>query len=337
MNTVVRHVDIGLISYDQAGKVELLNSAACRLLKTQPFSYLNKLTDTNPEIFKAINELELGSSALVKNEDGAELVIHSTDLKLRDRHFKLISIKNIERELQVKELEAWQKLAVALRHEIVNSVTPIASIIDTLNEIINHEFTEAEGMQMIDNDSVDDIKEALQTISRRSQGLIRFVNAYKDFTRIPKPEFQQVLVRELFKRTEHLVKANLEKAQIEFSISVTPDNLMLQADPDLLEMVLLNLIKNAGEALKGRENAQVILSANYNQHQQIEIAVTDNGPGIISQAIDKVFIPFYSTKSKTGGTGVGLSISRRIVQLHRGSLSVESTPNEKTTFLMRFQ
>ena len=336
LNTVVRHVDIGLLSYDKSGKVELLNSAACRLLKMQPFTYLNKLKENNPEVFEAVSKLETGSSALVKNEDGVQLAIYPTELKLRERHFHLLSIKNIERELQVKELEAWQKLAVALRHEIVNSVTPIASIIDTLKEIITNEVSLDQEEPKISRETIDDIKEALSTISRRSHGLIRFVNAYKDFTRIPNPDFRMVNIDQLIHQIDQLVRGELEKEGIDFQVDLSNSGMELLADPDLLEMVLLNLIKNSREALKGKRDGIIKLSAKQNNHQQIEISVTDNGPGIIPQAIDKVFIPFYSTKSKSGGTGVGLSISRRIIQMHQGVLTVESVPDERTTFLMRF-
>ncbi|MEZ4852519.1 MAG: ATP-binding protein [Bacteroidia bacterium] len=336
LNTVVRHVDIGLISYDQDGKVELLNSAACRLLNTQPFTYLSKLKENNPEVFQAIHELETGSSALVKNENGAQLVIYPTDLKLRDRQYRLLSIKNIEQEMQAQELEAWQKLAVALRHEIVNSVTPIASIIDTLNEIIDSELDDKKEVQTVNQETVADIKEALHTIRRRGHGLIRFVNAYKDFTRIPQPDFQRIQVQQLLNQVQLLVRTDMENEGIDFQVNIPQKEIPLMADPDLLEMVLLNLIKNAREALKGREGAQIILECKETSQAKVEISVTDNGPGIIPQAINKIFTPFYSTKSKSGGTGVGLSISKRIIQMHQGTMTVESAPNEKTVFLLRF-
>lgn len=335
LNTVVRHIGIGILSFEQNGKVELLNTAACRLMGINRLNHIHELEKVNPRLLAIVRQISPGSNALFKDNEEKQLSIHATELRLRGKSYKLLSIQNIREELQTKELEAWQNLAVALRHEIVNSITPIASIVDTLNEIMNEEFPEDKDNHLISNDVADDIRLALRTIGKRSKGLVRFVNAYKDFTRIPEPVFSEVSLNDFFREIAQLMMPDMKKANINFQWEVVPDNLSLNADPELLQMALINLLKNAREAVSGKEHARVKLKA-FQDFSGIKLSVEDNGSGIIPQALKKIFVPFYSTKSKKGGTGIGLSMSRQIIQQHKGILTVQSVPNERTVFLMRF-
>ncbi len=336
LNTVVKHVGVGLISFDAEEKIELLNPTACRLLFINNILHLSELKDMHPELTEILRELKPGRNALFRNND-KQLAIQATELRLRGKSFKLISLQNIQNELQKKELEAWQNLTSVLRHEIMNSIAPISSLVSTLNEIFEEELPEShETMEMVslNNEVIDDIREALTTIGRRSKGLIKFINAYKEFTHIPKPKFKLVKVSALIEGIVKLLQNDLKQQGIEFKSSVEQPDLKISVDPELIEMVLINLVKNAAQAVKNKENPLVSLSSKVDQNQDLTISVTDNGPGIIPEALDQIFIPFYTTKKD--GSGIGLSLSRQIMQLHKGSLTVESIPNAHTEFKLTF-
>ena len=335
LDTVVQHIGIGVVSFDEEGKIALFNRAASQLLQATPPAYIDQLSDSHPQFVKTIKNLPAGSNALVRNEWDQQLAVYATEVRLRDKNFQIISLQNIQKELDGKELEAWQNLAVALRHEIVNSITPIASMTATLNEIIDSEAPKEGPPVGLDHEVVTDIREALSTIHKRSEGLIHFVNAYKNFTRLPEPQFATFMIRDFFSRVQKLVEKEIKDVGGKLEVDLPPENLSIHADEDLLEMVLLNLLKNARDAIAGKPDGKIQLQVSNLELQQVEITVTDNGPGIIAQAIDKIFIPFYSTKIKKGGTGIGLSISRQIIQMHGGSLTVSSVPNEETIFRIR--
>ena len=336
LNTVVQHVGIGLISFDAEGKIELLNSAACRLLFINSLQNIAELSDMHPELAEMIHNLAPGANALYRGAD-QQLAIHATEIRLRGKTFKLISLQNIQNELQQKELEAWQNLTSVLRHEIMNSITPVSSLISTLQEILDDElpenYRELE-MVEINQEVVDDLQEALATIKKRSNALIRFINAYREFTHIPRPKFKVVLMKELLEDIVQLLQDEIRKKEVTFDYRVEQLQLKIIIDPELIEMVLINLIKNATQAVEGRENAKVELTGGINEYQHAVIVVADNGPGIIPEALDQIFIPFYTTK-KTG-SGIGLSLSRQIMQLHKGSLTVNSVPDQRTEFKLTF-
>ena len=336
LNTVVKHVGIGLISFDSEEKIELLNPSACRLLFINNILNLNELAEMHPELTEIIRALPPGGNSLFRNNE-KQLAIQATELRLRGKSFKLISIQNIQNELQQKELEAWQNLTSVLRHEIMNSIAPISSLVSTLNDIFEEElpdnYQEQEIVE-INNEVVDDIREALTTIDRRSKGLIKFINAYKEFTHIPKPKFKLIVVKDLIENIVQLLRNDLKQRQVQFDYYIDQPGIKISIDPELIEMVLINLIKNASQAVKGKENPKVEICSKVDENQHVMIQVADNGPGIIPEAIDQIFIPFYTTKKD--GSGIGLSLSRQIMQLHKGSLTVHSIPNERTEFKLTF-
>ena len=188
--------------------------------------------------------------------------------------------------------------------------------------------------QKIDSESLTDIHEAAQTIQKRSQGLLHFVDAYRNLTLIQKPSFQLFPVKELFSRVEKLMQTNIKKKSIRFRINVDPKTLELTADPELIEQVLINLLLNALQAIGGQKKAKIDLISNLDGRGRILIQVKDNGPGIVSENLEKIFIPFFSTKDK--GSGIGLSLSRQIMRLHHGSITVQSEPKKQTIFTLRF-
>ena len=280
-------------------------------------------------------EMKPGQKALIKKSNDVSLAIHSTELRMRGVAIKIVALQNIQTELQQKELEAWQNLTRVLRHEIMNSITPIASLTGTLNEILQEDLLkENNDTFRINKESVEDLSDGLSTIENRSRGLIRFVDAYRDYTSIPKPKFTNVSIMSMFEHIMKLLKPEMEAKGIIFSSSLMPENLEITADRELIEMILINLIKNAKEALEGSSEPIIEIRARLDSDQRTIIEVKDNGPGIIPEAIEKIFIPFYTTKRN--GSGIGLSLSRQIMQMHSGSLSVKSEPNIYTIFTLMF-
>lgn len=334
LNTVVQHVGVGLIAYDLMGNVELYNNAARRMLKVYQLRNINELLTEHPMLLKILNELPPGKKTMLKPDNEAQLTIHATELVLRGKTFKLVSIQNIQAELQHKEIEAWQNLTRVLRHEIMNSMTPIASLTDTLDDILHEDLTLNGGHYVIDDEPVEDLKEGLKTIKNRTKGLIRFVDDYRNYTNIPTPKFKLVSLKILFDNISQLMKNNFQETGVHYECDITPGNLEVMADEELIEMVLINLVKNAFESAKGKEHPEISLKGYQDTNNQAVIEVADNGPGIVPEALERIFIPFYTTKK--GGSGIGLSLSRQIMQLHNGSLSVTSEPEVKTVFTLKF-
>jgi signal transduction histidine kinase len=254
-------------------------------------------------------------------------------LRIRGNTVKLITLQNIQTELQRQELEAWQNLTRVLRHEIMNSITPISSLTSTLREILDHELIKKDLNYELKAEGAEDLRDGLETIENRSKGLIKFIDAYREYTSLPEPKLKTIRVKDLIEKVVQLLKPEFKKKNIHFSSQCDSEYLTLQADEEMIEQVLINLIKNAIEAADHAQEAKIEINGTYTENAVL-IEVTDNGPGIIPEAIDRIFVPFFTTK-KTG-SGIGLALSRQIMQMHNGSLTVVSQPDRKTTFTLRF-
>jgi two-component system, NtrC family, nitrogen regulation sensor histidine kinase NtrY len=335
LHTVVQHVNVGIFSFDTEGNIHLINNVARRYLNAPQMHNIHELESSNAEMYKTIDELKIGESTLFRQNNEAHLAMRATELRLREKSYKIISMQNIQSELQQKEIEAWQNLSKVLRHEIMNSVTPIASLVTTLNDILAEELVWEEGALRLSSDTLQDISEGLETIQSRSKALIKFINTYRSFTNIPIPNFEVIKVQKLLERVGNLMSAEMEKANITYQCKVADKELEMRIDVELIEMVLINLIKNAIEALGLQEaKRKISLNAHTTYDHHVLIEVTDNGEGIIPEALESIFIPFFTTKSE--GSGIGLSWSRQIMQLHKGSLTVNSKIGGPTTFTLRF-
>jgi signal transduction histidine kinase len=213
----------------------------------------------------------------------------------------------------------------------MNSIAPISSLSQTLDMMLSQVDIRTDNDEIsMDKEIYLDTKEALKTIHKRSDGLIHFVQTYRNITKIPMPVYKLFAIEELFQNVTGIFKTQTEKQSINIESSIQPLDLEISADISLIEQVLINLLKNAIQATRGIENPQIKLSALINTTGNIEIQVEDNGPGILPEVLDKIFIPFFTTK--TDGSGIGLSLSRQIVNYHGGSLTVFSEPNVKTIF-----
>jgi len=332
LNTVVQQVRTGIISFDHEGNVQLMNANAKRFVNVANLKNIAELKEKNEKLYNALNEVEPGKSVLYKTNEFL-LTIQSTEMRIRGNVLKLMTLQNIQTELQKQELEAWQNLTRVLRHEIMNSITPISSLTSTLREILDHEMVKKENDYELRTDAADDLREGLATIENRSKGLIKFIDAYREYTSLPQPKIKTVLLKELIEKTAQFMRQELKKTNINFSSSCSSDYLTIQADAEMIEQVLINLVKNAMESLLQNPSGKIELNGKY-EDQSIIIEVIDNGPGIIPEAINRIFVPFFTTK-KTG-SGIGLALSRQIMQMHNGSLTVESEPDVKTIFTLRF-
>jgi signal transduction histidine kinase len=255
---------------------------------------------------------------------------------MRGEQFKLVSLTNIRSELEETEMEAWQKMIRILTHEIMNSITPISSLASTLTDMINtsQSSLSQESETSLDHESIEDIRKALKTIHKRSKGLLNFVGAYRNLTLIPKPQFEFFSIKELFSRIERLMKPRFEEEGIFFDSKVEPQSLELTADPELIEQVILNLLLNAIDGVKGTVKPEIKLTAGMGDRGQTWIEVCDNGRGIMPEALEKIFIPFFTTKKN--GSGIGLSLARQIMRLHGGTINSESNVDQGAIFRLGF-
>jgi len=337
LQTVVQHVGIGLLCFNQNGEVELINNAAKKLLGVSGLSNIKRLKSFDENLVKVLFKSKSGEKEIVKIEfenDTLQLAVFATEFRLKEQNFKLVSIQNIHRELEEKEMEAWQKLIRVLTHEIMNSITPISSLASTTNNIIIEIIENLRAGDKIDNSEIEDVQGALRTITKRSMGLLNFVDSYRNLTLIPRPDFQIFKIKELFSRVKHLVKSDIKKNNIKFDMSVEPEELELTADSGLIEQVLINLVLNSVHATKDKLNPKIDMKAFTDNIGRVLIQVSDNGIGIMEETKEKIFIPFFTTKK--GGSGIGLSLSRQIMRMHNGTINVNSKPDTETVFTLRF-
>lgn len=337
LQTVVQHVNTGIICFDSSGHVDMYNNAAKRTLKKNIIRNIHDLESVSKELPETLLKMKAGDKILLKiftEDELKQLSFYATEFRMRGHEFVLVAFYDIHAELEEKEIESWQKLIRVLTHEIMNSITPISSLASTVNDILIDDSSEVHKLNTLDDDDLENIESALQTIKRRSEGLLNFVDIYRNLTRIPQPNFRYFPVKEAFDRAEQLLRQKIDKLNIKCECNVYPEDLRLTADPDLIDQVIINLILNAIDAVKNTEKPEVSLVAYNNQNNRTIIEIADNGTGIKPDIIDKIFMPFFTSKKE--GSGIGLSLSRQIMHLHKGSISVKSKQDEGTVFTLKF-
>jgi len=337
LQTVVQHIGAALLAFDKSGRIELINTAAKRLLKINQAKNIYSIPLLDKKLIKKICKMKTGEKLLAKVTDDnetMELAVSTTIFKLQGVEIFLISLHDIRSELEEKEMEAWQNLIRVLTHEIMNSITPIASLASTVNGLLANGNEIDEEKHELKADTIQDISDAVYTIEKRSQGLLHFVESYRQLTRIPAPKYQLFKISSLFNRIQQLMSSNISDGAIELIIKITPKELELTADPELIEQVLINLVKNAIDALKDTSDPQIKLTAKMDARSRIVLQVCDNGPGILKENKEQIFIPFFTTK-KTG-SGIGLSLSRQVMRAHRGSITLNTQKGKKTEFVLKF-
>ncbi len=334
LDHVVQHVEVALLAFRIDGTVEFINAAAKRLLA---LPHLRRIQDLKP-ISEALTETLLhranGEQALIRLEDKGQhrqLAVVTTEFRLGDEIRVLASFQDIRNALEEQEMEAWQKLTRVLTHEIMNSVAPIASLASTAHHLLQKDREEDDPAAL---QSLNDVREAAHIIEQRSEALIHFVDAYRSFAKIPQPNFTMVSVEALLSSVRRLLAAELEAKAIACVVQVNPEDLHLTADAELIEQVLINVVLNAIQAVEGQDEAHITLRAYPGTDGVAVIQVQDNGPGIPADVQERIFVPFFTTKEE--GSGIGLSLSRQIMRLHRGTLTVQSEPGQGALFTLWF-
>ncbi len=335
LQTIIDHVGIALIAFNPDGRVELINNAAKKLLKIPRLGNINEIESVSTGLADKLGNISPGDKDLFKLKQGDDLLqlsIYATGFSLRQQQLILVAMQNIQSELEEKEMASWQNLIRVLTHEIMNSITPIASLASTANGLLNGD-TECKVPEEI-NEVITDVGHAVKTIEKRSKGLITFIDNYRKLTRIPKPDFKIVQVKDLFERVESLMGDQIKKTAIRYKNEIDPQSLSITADPALIEQVLINLCKNSVEAVHGVSHPKIKLKAVTDGLGNPVIKVIDNGKGITEEVAERIFIPFFTTKPE--GSGIGLSLSRQIIRLHKGTIGVASIPAQRTVFKIRF-
>ena len=330
----IEHIGIGLISFNESGDIELFNSAARDLSGIKFIRNIRDLDKSIPGISELLFSLKQGHSKMIKVVSGDEIMklsVRKTVFKIQDKTVNLVSLQNIRTELEEEEIEVWKKLISVLTHEIMNSVSPIKSLTSTVIKMFEKSSIST-GLETSANN--EDILLALKTIQKRSKGLISFVEIYRNLTKIPLPVFNEIELKNLLDEIIILMKSQMKSSGIYCYADVNPENLRLIADEKLITQVIINLIKNSVESLNNKKDGKIQIKAFLSPQSETIIQVIDNGAGIPADFIDKVFIPFFTTKEN--GSGIGLSLTRQIMKLHGGTIEVSSKPGFDTVFSLKF-
>lgn len=333
LQLIIDKISVGVIAYKEDGEVLLMNQSAAELLHIQKVTHWHFLRERVIHFAREIEEMASSGRKLIEfnhqdNQVQLSVVVHF--LSFREEACRVITFHDIRDEIEQKEIEAWYKLIRILTHEIMNSLTPLGSLTDTILMLLE-ENGEQKSLGKISEQQITDIRSSVQTIRKRSMGILNFVEDYRKLTHIPHPEFEHVFVQDLFQGVIRFLNSMLDENKIKVVMNVSPDDLAIQMDPNLMEQVLINLMTNAVYASKNAKTKIIELMA-WRDDNRFCIAVTDQGKGIDPDKMNKIFIPFFSTRE--GGSGIGLSFSKHVIHLHHGRIKVESKPGVKTTFMI---
>lgn len=334
LQMLVTQIRIGIISIVN-DHIVLINPTAERLLHIDGLKNWKLVQQLNPWISKEFTDLGDNGRKLIETKFNGETKILSVDVTTRvilDRQTKLITLQDIDSEIEQKEIEAWHKLIRILTHEIMNSITPISSLTETMQSMLTDREGNQKTLDVISKETISDIRFSLDTIQNRSEGLLHFVENYRKLTRVPKPVREIVNVSAFMLAVQKLLKGSLERRDIEFSVFIEAEDLTASFDPSLMEQVIINLITNSTHALENREDKKIDFKA-YRTEHNITLEVTDNGYGIPEKELREIFIPFFSTKKE--GSGIGLSLSKQIISQHGGSIKVTSVLEKGTSFYIQ--
>ena len=334
LQTLVEHIGVAILCYDEEEKIVLINRAAKDLLGKEHWYKLEALAKLDADLYELLKEIPSeGQMAYTYERNGTshQLTVKATGFKLLDEAHKLIALQDISREMDTQELTSWQKLLRVLTHEINNSVIPIATLSRLTLDLVDGN---GEDTSTLDSEDMEDLKGNLKVLADRSQGLATFVEEYKHFNSISPLTRVSFSVQELFNRIKTLMEPQLASKEIQLEVGLPEEELYVWADLEKIEQVLINLIKNAMEALEENAQPQIRISAFEPNPETIHIEISDNGKGIPKELQDKIFTPFFTTRKK--GSGIGLSLGRQIMNMHGGTLSLVGNSQEGTTFRLVF-
>lgn len=334
LQKILELVDTGILSYEtRTGEVAWMNESLKKMLGIPYLKTIQSMEKRDSELFSEVNLLKPGENKVVsihRDKSNIKTLLSATAFQTDGHVFKLIAFQNVNEALDENESKAWQKLLSVMTHEIMNSVAPISSLADTLKNRLHN------AMQHFDQQpsTVEDLELGINTIKRRSEGLLKFAETYRNLNKITSPSLKKVYVRDLFENLHHLMQPTLEQKNIELEIILKDPHMTLEVDTNLIEQVLINLLVNAIEAVKDEEKGRIILSGYVNSIKKSVISIADNGTGMTEAVMENIFIPFFSTKKS--GSGIGLSLCKQIMMLHKGNIQVQSEPGKGSVFILQF-
>jgi nitrogen fixation/metabolism regulation signal transduction histidine kinase len=336
LRALVDHIPIPLMTLHGNGSITLQNNAARRLFGAAHVTRISDLRQFGSSFHDAVAEAVPGQRELVTFEvEGVDykLTLATSENIVAGESSRLLSLQDIQSELNVTEAEAWQDLVRVLTHEIMNSITPVTSLAATASEVVDDVVRKAGNNSELGED-LGDLRDAVHTVARRSDSLMQFVNSYRQITRLAPPEKKRVHVGDLFESVRLLAKAEWPRCDSTLSVEVNPAELDVYADRDLLEPVVMNLLRNAFQATDGMDNPRIELRGILNRRGNVVIEVRDNGPGIPEEIARKIFVPFFTTK--TEGSGVGLALARQVMTAHGGFVRLVESDGGGATFTLTF-
>ncbi|HJS56423.1 MAG TPA: ATP-binding protein [Chitinophagaceae bacterium] len=334
LQKILELVDTGIISYEEeSGQIVWMNESLKRMMQLPYLKTIHSLAKRDETLYKQVISLKPGDGRIATAHSGTasfKVLLSATAFQTEGKIYKLIAFQNVNEALDETESKAWQKLLSVLTHEIMNSVAPISSLADTLK----HRLQQSVAVLSNESGSVDDLELGIETIKRRSEGLLKFAETYRNLNKITTLNLRKVFVRDVFENLLQLMQPTLEQKNIEIETILKDPDIPLEADTSLLEQVLINLLVNAIEAVKEKSNPRIVLSAYLSNNRKTVIKVADNGNGMPQEILEKIFIPFFSTKKS--GSGIGLSLCKQIMMLHKGNIQVQSVEGEGTAFFLQF-
>ena len=335
LQTLNENISVAILSFDVTEKLMMMNSAAKRLLNYPSLSALRDFENIDIELYHAIKQIQPEQRKVVRvliNEDHYQLSIQAKEIVLQSAPVRIILLQNLNQELEEKEIEAWHQLMRVLTHEIMNSVTPIASLTTAVESILKHPDGTRKDFSTLTGDHIDDIFTSLATIGSRSKGLMNFVKAYKTYAKPIHAQFELANIAELVNRVATLLAHDLQASNVQLVINNATGNAEANADIALIEQVLINLIKNAQDAVE-HDGSGIITIDIRTKNNRAVVAIADNGAGIDPEILPRIFVPFFTTKSN--GSGIGLSLSRQIMKLHGGTIQVQ-LPEKGSIFTLEW-
>lgn len=334
LQNILELVNTGILSYNsETGAVIWMNESLKQMLQLPYLKTIHSLKKREEELYSEIIQLKPGEGkiATAHPEKGKfKVLLSATAFQTEGEKYNLIAFQNINEAVDETEAKAWQKLLSVMTHEIMNSVAPISSLAGTLKNNLQKSREPSADREL----ELADLEIGIETIQRRSEGLLKFAETYRNLNKITIPELKSIYIRNLFENICNLMQPETDRKNIEMDIVLKDMDIKIEADETLMEQVLINLVVNAMEAVKEREEGKIILSAERDHQNKVFIKVSDNGIGMDNDILENIFIPFFSTKKR--GSGIGLSLCKQIMMLHKGNVKVQSKLGEGSVFTMQF-
>jgi signal transduction histidine kinase len=330
LQKILELVDTGILSYEEeTGDIGWLNESFKKIAGVPYLKTIHSLKKRNETLYEEIMLVKAGENKVVtltRNKQLIKILLTVSAMRSDDKLYRLLAFQNVSEALDETESKAWQKLLNVMTHEIMNSVAPISSLADTLKNWI----------QRYDGNktNLEDLELGIDTIKRRSEGLLKFTESYRNLNKITRPDIKSVLVRDLFENLNNLMQPTLAQKNIELDIVLRDMQMAIEMDVSLIEQTLINLLVNAIDAVKEKSEPSITLTAEINANNKPVIKIADNGAGMPPELLDKIFIPFFSTRK--AGSGIGLSLCKQIMLLHKGNIQVQSVTGEGSIFTLVF-